>query len=116
MPDVEECKIASNLWVAFDWIGKNAEPIRKEEILQKLNEGYNVILYKNYGYKHLNFSKELIVEDRDEFIWLRNQSVCKPYQKIDETYLERLSKIKPIESNPCKLLLPNKICEIFPFL
>ena len=116
LPDVKECMIASNLWVAFDWVGKSAEPIREEEIFQKLNEGYNVILYKNYGYKDLNFSKELIVEDKDEFIWLRNRSVCKPFQKVDLTYLERLSKIKSVDSNPCKVLLPDKICDFFTFL
>lgn len=117
LPKVDDCMVASNLWVAFNWIGKTAEPIREEIILPKLNEGYNVILYKkNEGYEDLNFSKELIVEENNNFIWLRNKSVCKPIQKVCATYLERLSKIKSVDSNPCKVLLPDKICDFFTFL
>lgn len=119
MPKLDECGIVSNIWVYFNYKGFKAEPVRCELIGEKIKDGYNILLYKKEYDNCKGFYekfKDFIVEENNEYVWLRDFKRCKKIKKIDSTYLERLEKVIGEKYNPCEILLPKTICRIFTFL
>ena len=133
---IDNCTIASDLWVYFDWYGKKASPAPlalnltktgKPQIFSMISEGYNIILFKNFEpfAKNKKFIEELesyTIENNDDYIWLRDKSKCKIDEKINNTFIDSLKPFGEFPENfgGCDALMLKlklrKLCEIFKFL
>ncbi|MEM4647865.1 MAG: hypothetical protein QXO12_00945 [Candidatus Pacearchaeota archaeon] len=127
---VDNCTIVSDLWVYFNWYGKKAIPPvfgSSYKINSAVNEGYNIILFKNYEVFKKNKDeienfKDYIIENNENYIWIRNYENCKIDDKINKTYIEELKSLSefPQDFSGCDALMLKlklrKICKIFNFL
>ncbi|MEM4152615.1 MAG: hypothetical protein QXK80_00630 [Candidatus Pacearchaeota archaeon] len=132
----DNCTIASDLWIYFNWYGKKAIPApmalnlvetNEPEIFSMIDQGYNIILFKNSESftKNKNFVEDLknyLVEDNEKYIWLRNKEKCKIDEKINRTYIDSLKPFGEFSKDfsGCDALMTRlnlrKVCEMFKFL
>lgn len=130
------CTISSDLWVYFNWYGEKARPEPKwrptikdglPEIYSMVEEGYNIILFKNSeAYEvNKNFTRNLsqyIFEDTEQYIWLKNNESCKLDDKIESNYFKSMKIVGefPEDFTGCDALFLRfglrDICRKFSFL
>lgn len=134
------CTISSDSWVNFDWMDKKAVPPPKEinltetkkpEIFKMVDEGYNIVLFKNSESFSVNEKfieeikekhKEYIIEDNDKYVWIHKKDKCKHVKNINETYIDSLKRFGEFPKNftGCDALLIkfkiDNICKYLNFL
>ncbi|PKP58230.1 MAG: hypothetical protein CVT88_07655 [Candidatus Altiarchaeales archaeon HGW-Altiarchaeales-1] len=134
------CTLSSDLWVYFNWQNKKAVPPPKElnltetkepEIFKMVDEGYNILLFKNSESFFANEkfieeikekNKKYIIEDNDKYIWLHREDKCKYTENINETYIDSLKRFGEFSENftGCDALFVkfklNEICKYLTFL
>jgi len=111
------CTTSSDLWVYFDWQNKKAVPPPKElnltetkepEIFKMVDEGYNILLFKNSESFFANEkfieeikekNKKYVIEDNDKYIWLYREDKCKYIKNINETYIDSLKRFGEFSEN-----------------
>lgn len=108
------CMISSNGWVYFNYFGRAAYyPPRalmrvdsnETDFSVKINEGYNIIIFRTnedgsieenyFELKSLieNLDSELIFENNEKYIWIKNREQCKEPFIVNDSYIERTSKL-----------------------
>lgn len=121
MPKLDNCTVSSDLWVYFDWYGTKArsEPkdlnlveTGKPEIFKMIEDGYNIILFKNSeAFSKNNESigqlRDYVVEDTNEYVWLHKKGSCREDSRINTTYIDSLKPFGefPQEFSGCNALL-----------
>lgn len=108
----DECVVSSNRWIYFNYYNKLAYyPARsllradsnKIDFYAKIDEGYNIIIFKNHGseenYIELkplidSLDSELVFEDNEKYVWVRDRDKCKEPFIVNDTYIERMSKLE----------------------
>ncbi|MCX8193852.1 MAG: hypothetical protein N3G19_00595 [Candidatus Pacearchaeota archaeon] len=133
---LDNCTVASDLWVYFNWYGKKAisAPMalnlietNEPEIFSMIDKGYNIILFKNSEAfaKNKNFIEALksyLIANNEDYILLRDPNKCKMDDKINRTYMDFLKPFGEFSEDfgGCDALLLRlklrKICKIFEFL
>ncbi len=116
------CMTSSNRWAYLNYFGIPSEPPPREwKVNEYINKGYRIVLYKyekelNYATNETFLKSFPIIKETEKYIILGNESLCLPPYTFNKTYIQQLNEIfypEYIETDPCKILFPEFVCNIF---
>jgi len=121
---VNNCSLMSNVWIHFNYLGREAEPSPWKSMVERsIEEGKVIVLFKSVGepdyVKDSEFlSKFNIIKETESYIILGSLEDCKPKEPFVDHYLLRYKEnnkitfIEEIDISNCGILFKGKLREI----
>lgn len=109
-----DCMCASNNWVYFNTIGVPCTSAPWKESLDKyVGEGYRIILFgesEPYYQTNSSFIEQFpILENKSNYLIIGDPKKCKDFEKVNETYLDKLRKNNQINLTPEEVIFDKFI-------